>query len=361
VAPIRLAELAAELGREVEGDGEVEIHGVAELASADPLELAYVRSERFAEALERSRAGALIAPPGLDTGGRPVIRSPNPRLDFARVVQRLYPEPKPEPGVHPSAWVDTVAEVHPDASVGPGCAIGARSRVGPRSVLEANVTLYADVSVGVDCRIHSGCVLREQTVLGDRVVLQPGVVLGGSGFGYERDEQGRLQALPQRGRVVVEDDAEIGANSTVDRGTLGATRIGAGAKLDNLVQVGHNSRVGPGVIVVAQAGLGGSTVVESGAILMARAGVVDHKTVGAGAYVGPASGVTADVSPGARLLGAPALELGEARRIFAAWRRLPALLRRMRAVERRLGLRPAKSGAEAAAPSDPTPRPGEEV
>jgi UDP-3-O-[3-hydroxymyristoyl] glucosamine N-acyltransferase len=344
VAPIRLAVLAAELGREVEGDGDVEIHGVAELASADPFELSFVAGQRFAQELARSHAGAVIAPPGLDAGGRPVIRSPNPRLDFARAVRRLRPASRPRPGVHESAWVDPAAEVHPDATVGPGCAVGARTRVGPRSVLHANVTLYEDVGIGVDCCIHSGCVLRERTVLGDRVVLQPGVVLGGAGFGYERDEQGRWEAVPQVGRLVVEDDVEIGANTTIDRGSLGATRIAEGSKLDNLVQVGHNCQVGPDAILVAQAGLGGSTVVERGAILMARAGVVDHTTVGAGAYVGPGSGVVADLAPAARVWGAPALPLAEQRRVVAAWRRLPRLLRRLRALERHVGLRPRRPG-----------------
>jgi UDP-3-O-[3-hydroxymyristoyl] glucosamine N-acyltransferase len=346
-APIRLAALAAELGRALEGDGEVEIRGVADLASAGPADLAFVRSPRHAPALARSRAGAVIVPEGVERDGRPAIRSPNPRLDFARAVRLLLPQEPVEPGVHPAAWVDPGAEVHPQAAVGPGCAIGARARVGPRSVLYANVTLYPDVTIGVDCRVHAGCVLREGTALGDRVVLQPGVVLGGDGFGYELDEEGRLVGVPQVGRVMVEDDVEIGANTTVDRASLGGTRLGRGAKLDNLVQVGHNCDVGPGVLIVAQAGLGGSTRVERGAILMARAGVVDHVSVGEGAYVGPGSGVTADVAPGARVLGAPAVELAAARRIFAAWRRLPGLLARLRAVERRLSLRAARPGDEA--------------
>jgi UDP-3-O-[3-hydroxymyristoyl] glucosamine N-acyltransferase len=344
--PIRLAALAAELGLPVEGDGGVELRGAAALETAGPEELAFAGSARHAAALAACRAGAVIAPPGLDTGGRPTLRSERPRLAFARALRRLAPAaPRPR-GVHPSAHVDAAAAVDPAAFVGPGCALAAGARVGPGSVLHANVTLYRGVRVGADCVLHAGCVLREDTWLGDRVVLQPGVVLGSDGFGYERDEAGRFEAVPQIGRVVVEDDVEIGAHTCVDRASLGETRIARGSKLDNLVQVGHNCRVGPDALVVAQAGLGGSSQVESGAILLARAGLVDHVRVGAGAVVGAGSGVTGDVAAGARVLGAPHAELAEARRIFAAWRRLPGLFARLRALERRAGLRgPRGDGA----------------
>ncbi len=334
--PIRLAALAHELGCALEGDGRFEVSGVAALGEAGATDLAFVRSPARARDLAGCGAGALIAPPGVDTGGRPTLRSERPGLDFARAVRRILPAPRPAPGVHPSAHVDAGAEVDARAAVGPGCAVGPGARIGPRSVLHANVTLYADVHLGADCEIYAGCVLREGTRLGDRVRLQPGVVLGGDGFGYEADEQGRLEAVPQVGRVVLEDDVEIGANATVDRATLGETRIARGSKLDNLVQVGHNCVVGPDAVLVAQAGLGGSTTVERGAVLMARAGVVDHVRVGAGAYVGPGSGVTGDLAPGARVLGSPHVDLALARRIFASLRRLPGLFARLRAVERKV-------------------------
>jgi len=343
VPALRLAALAAELGCAFEGDGEVELDGVASLADARPHELAFVRSARFAGDLARTRAGGLVAPPGIDTGGRPTIRSPRPGLDFARAVRRLHPALQPPPGIHPAAHLDPAAEVSPGASVGAGCVIGARARVGPRSVLHPNVTVYPDVSIGVDCEVHSGCVLREETVLGDRVVLQPGVVLGGDGFGYEPDAAGKLVGVPQVGRVLVEDDVEIGANTTVDRATLGETVIARRSKLDNLVQVGHNCAVGPDAVIVAQGGLGGSTVVGRGAVLMARAGVVDHARVGDAAFVGPGAGVTGDVPDGARVLGAPHVDAALARRIFAAWRRLPQLFARVRRLER--ALRAAEEGA----------------
>ncbi len=349
IPSVRLAELAAFLGRPLEGDGEVEIAGVAPLESAGPRELAFVRSEAFAEALRRTRAGAVILPPGLDRGGRSAILSPHPGLDFARVAQRFAPPPPARPGIHPSAVVDPTARIDPGASVGALCHVGARASVGARSLLFAGVVLYDEVAVGEDCVLHARCVLREGTRVGDRVVLHPGVVLGADGFAYVGNERAELEKVPQLGCVVIEDDVEIGANSAVDRGSLGETRIGRGSKIDNLVQVGHNCRLAENVIVISQAGLAGSTRVERGAIVMAQAGVAGHLTIGAGAYVGPKTGVHKDVAPGERVYGSPQREQKAHHRVMGALTRLPQLLRRVRAIERHLGLSPAGEGPEGAA------------
>jgi UDP-3-O-[3-hydroxymyristoyl] glucosamine N-acyltransferase len=346
VSGLRLGDLAAELGREVEGDADAWITGVAALEQAGPADLAYARSERFAAALRASRAGALIAVPGLDAGGRPTIRSPDPGLDFARAARRLAPPGAPQPGIHPTACIDPSARVDPSAALGPGCIVGARSCIGARSVLHAQVTLYADVEIGADCILHARCVLREGTTLGARVVLQPGAVLGGDGFGYAMDAEGALEALPRLGRVVVEDDVEIGANTTVDRGSLGETRIGKGAKLDNLVQVAHNVSIGENAVVAAQVGIAGSAAVGRGALLMGQAGIADHVRIGARAFVGAKCGVRGDVGEGERVTGSPHRELGAFRRIWAAQARLPSLLRRVRALERRLGIRPPEGSAD---------------
>lgn len=336
---MRLATLAAELGRVVEGDGDVLIAGFAALESAGPGDLVYVRSERYARALPGSKAAAVIAPPGVDTGGRPAIRSPDPRLDFARAVRCMASRRRLAPGIHASAAVSDEAQVDATASVDACCVIGPHASVGPRSVLHPNVTLYEGVTVGADCVLHAGCTLREGTVLGDRVILQPGVVLGGDGFGYVVDESGGFEAVPQLGRVVVEDDVEIGANATVDRGALADTRIGRGAKLDNLVMVAHNCEVGEDAMIIAQAGLAGSVRVEGRALILSQAGIADHVRIGERAYVGPQSGVSRDVEAGARVLGTPAEDLALARRIWVGWRRLPELFTRLRDLERRLGIR----------------------
>jgi UDP-3-O-[3-hydroxymyristoyl] glucosamine N-acyltransferase len=337
--PIRLNDRAAELGREVEGGDEVWIDSVAPLRTAGPGDLSFVRGSQFGEQLAATRAAAVIAPPEMDTGGRPTIRSANPGLDFARATRRIVPEDRPAPGVHPTSSIADGARVDPSASIGPACAVGPGSSVGPRSVLAANVTLYADVRVGADCTLHAGCVLREGTVIGDRVILHPGVVLGADGFGYVRDTDGRYEKAPQVGRVVLEDDVEVGANTTIDRGTLGDTAIGRGVKIDNLVQIAHNCDLGENVIIVGQAGLAGSTVVERGAIIMAQAGTAGHLTVGEGAFVGPQSGVHKNVGAGVRVLGSPQREERLFHRLMASLTRLPDLIRRIRAIEQRLGLR----------------------
>ncbi len=222
---MRLRELADKLGREVRGDGEVELRGVAPLETAGPGDLTFVRSLAWAKRLSQTKAAAVIVPGIVETGGLPALVSPNPGLDFARAVGLLLPALRPAPGIHPNAFVAAGASVEPSASVGPLCSVGEGARIGARSVLHAGVHVYPGVVVGEDCVFHAGSVLREGTEVGDRVALQPGVVLGGDGFGYAFDEQGRLEKVPQVGRVVIEDDVEIGAGTTIDRASLGETRI----------------------------------------------------------------------------------------------------------------------------------------
>ncbi len=343
--PIRLAELAAGLGREVNGDGDFLVAGVASLEDARERDLAFVRSQRWAPLVGSTQAGALIVPDGVDPGQRPSISSPNPALDFARAVRRIVPPPDYPGRIHREATVSSNAEVDSSAWLAPGVVIGAGARVGPHTVIHANVTIYPDVQVGADCVIHAGVVLREGTIVGDRVQLQPGVVIGGDGFGYLADEGGKLHKVPQVGRVVIEDDVEIGANSTVDRATLSDTRIRSGAKIDNLVQIAHNCDVGEDVIVVAQSGLSGSTRVERGAMLMAQVGSAGHLQIGERAFVGARAGLHKDVPAGARVFGAPQLEERRWHRAVAALARLPEAMRRLRAVERALGIRSSESSA----------------
>ena len=342
--PTPLRELARHLGREVEGDGDRVVSGAASLEDAGPGDLGFARSARYGDALRASRAGAVILPHGMDAGGRPAIRSPDPGLDFARAVAWLEPEPRPEPGIHPAAWVAPGARVDASASVGPRAVVGEGTCVGAGTVIHAGATLYRDVEVGRDCTIHAGAVLREGTRVGDRVILQPGVVLGGDGFGYAMDERGSPEKIPQVGRVVVGDDVEIGANATVDRATLGETRIGRGTKIDNLVMIGHNCEIGEDVLIVAQTGLSGSTRVDDGAVLMAQVGVTNQPRIGERAFVAARGGVTRDVPPGARVGGFPAQEFSRYNRMVAAMRRLPELLSRLREVERRLGIRGRRVG-----------------
>lgn len=343
---MRLGEIAARLGgRALEGDPEFLVEGVASLEEGGPGDLGFVRSARQAPQLARSRIGAVIAPPGLDVGGRPVIRSAAPSRDFARAVSWVVPPPARQPGVHPSAVVAPDARVDPTASVGAHAVVGPRSRVGARSVLHAHVVLYQDVTVGEDCTLHAGAILREDTLLGDRVVLQPGAVIGGDGFGFEFDEEGHFEKVPQIGCVVLEDDVEIGSNTTVDRARLGATRIARGVKIDNLVQIGHNCTVGAHSAIVAQTGLAGGSELGERVFVMAQAGVSNRARIGDGSFVGGRAGVFKDLPPGSRVWGFPAIAERAWHRSSAWLVRLPELARRLREVERRVGVR--------GGPSDP--------
>jgi UDP-3-O-[3-hydroxymyristoyl] glucosamine N-acyltransferase len=341
--PIRIADLAERLGgRPVEGDPDFPIHGVGSLEEGGPDDLGFLRSAEFSGALEETRIGALIAPPDLEVGGRPVIRSLMPNLDFARAAALIVPTPRPEPGVDPGAFVDPTAEVDPEASIRAQASVGARTEIGPRTVLHPNVTVCDDVRVGADCVFHPGVVVRERCVIGDRVILQPGVSIGGDGFGYEFNERGEHEKVPQLGNVVLEDDVEIGANSTVDRARLGATRIERGVKIDNLVQVGHNCVIGAHSAVVAQVGLGGSTLVGSRVFIMGQAGAAGHLTIGDGSFVAGRAGVIQDLPPGSKVWGFPAMPERRWHRSTALVARLPELLRRLRALERHLGFGPER-------------------
>jgi UDP-3-O-[3-hydroxymyristoyl] glucosamine N-acyltransferase len=337
---VELGELAEKLGgRPVEGDPHFRVEGVATLEQGGARALGFVRGGAFAAALARSTIGAVIAPPGVEVGARPAIRTHQPSLDFARAASLLLPEPRPAPGVHPSAWVASTARVDPSASVGPRCVVGEQSEIGARSVLVASVTVQEDVRIGADCRLHAGVVIRERCRLGDRVVLQPGVVIGGDGFGYEWNERGESEKVAQVGNVVLEDDVEIGANTTVDRARIGTTRIGRGTKIDNLVMIAHNCVIGPNSLIVAQSGLAGGTVFGERVIAMAQSGFGGQLTVGEGSFVAARAGVFESLPPRSRVWGFPAQPERSWHRSVAWFARLPELAKRVRAIEKRLGLR----------------------
>lgn len=336
---MRLGELAERLGgRPVEGDASLELDGVGTLEEGGPTQLGFVRGAEQASVLEGSKIGAVVAPPGTSVARRPAIRSPHPSLDFARAVRLLVPPRRPPAGIHPRAFVDPGAQVDPGASVGPGAVVGAGSRIGPGTVIHANVTLMEDVQVGADGILHPGVVVGEGTRIGDRVILHPGAVIGADGFGYEFNERGEHEKVPQVGRVVIEDDVEIGANTTVDRARLGQTRIRHGAKIDNLVMVGHNCVIGADAIIVAMVGLSGSTVLEDRVIMMGQAATSGHLRIGAGSFVAARAGVIEDLPPGSRVWGFPARPERAWHRSAALLARLPELARRLRRLERRMGI-----------------------
>ena len=335
---MELRELAEALGgRSVDGDEKFQVDGVAALEDGGPAHLGFVRDDRIAATLGGRAIGALIAPEGVDVGGRPAIRSQNPSLDFARATALLHVTLRPPPGVHERAFVDPGAELDSTASVGPLASIGAGCRIGARSAIHANVAVGDDVVIGEDCVLHIGCAVREGTRIGDRVVLQPGSVIGGDGFGYEFDEKGEHAKVPQLGNVVLEDDVEVGANATIDRARLGTTRIGRGTKIDNLVMIAHNVEIGAHSVLISQVGIAGSAKIGERVFFMAQSGAGGHVNIGDGVFVGARGGVIEDLDAGSRVWGFPSLPERAWHRSQAIYARLPELLRRLRRLEKKVG------------------------
>jgi UDP-3-O-[3-hydroxymyristoyl] glucosamine N-acyltransferase len=331
-----LAELAARLGGTVIGDGGRRIEGIRTLESAGPADLSFLTSPRYREAARASRAGALlVARHEADLAVDQLVVASAPHA-LAALLALFHPEPEAAPGVHPSAVVGRGCAIDPTAHVGPYAVVGDGTTVGPRAALHAHVV------VGEGCAVGEGSVLFPHVVLyagvrvGARCRIHAGVVLGADGFGYASDRTGHTR-IPQVGGVVVGDDVEIGALSAVDRALLGATTIGDGTKIDNLVQVGHNVVLGRGVILCGQAGLAGSARLGDGVVVGGQAGIGGHLEVGAGAQVASKSAVYESVPAGKTVAGIPAADIREWRRGQALARRLGELWRRLRALERARG------------------------
>ncbi len=338
-----LSELAARVGGEVSGDGEARIARIAPLEEAGPGALSFFANRRYRAAFEASRAAAVVVEPDeVVPPGRNVLRARNAYLAFAKIATLFHPPAQPVPSVSDRAFVDPSARVDPSAELMPLAFVGAEAEIGARSILFPGTYVGPRARIGQDCVLWPGAVVRDRCELGDRVVLEPGAVVGSDGFGFAFDPEGeagsgpRHHKVPQVGTVRIEDDVEVGANTCIDRATMGATVVGRGTKIDNLVQIAHNVQVGPLSLLVAQAGIAGSTRVGAGVVAAGQAGIAGHLTIGDGAQIAAQSGIMADVEPGAMVMGSPAVATREFFRDHAALRRLPALLRRVAALERRL-------------------------
>jgi len=290
-----LSELANLLGLEAPGDGgETQIHAVAGSHSAGPDALVFAEDGDALSAALASRAGAVVTTPALAAqvaGQKPVIVAKQPRLQFARSA-RLLRGGNPPTGVHPSATVAEGANLGKEISIGPGAVVGRGASIGNRSNIGAGAVIGEGVVLGCDCQIYPRVVIYPGTKLGDRVVVHAGAVLGADGFGYVRNaENGEYLQFPQQGTLVLEDDVEVGSNSTIDRGALDETRIGSGAKIDNLVHIGHNCQIGRNVVIASMVGISGSSTVGDGAVLAGQVGIGDHASVGEGVILGGQAGV----------------------------------------------------------------------
>lgn len=332
-----LAEIAERLGCDLRGDGTIEIRAIRGLEEAGPGDLTFLANPRYAAQLAATRASAVIV--ATDAAELPIatLRAPNPYLCFAQALTLFHRPFRPPPGIHPTAVVAPTARIAEPVSIGPYVVVGDDVVLGPGATIHPHVTLYPGVHVGRDFVAHAGVVVREHVRIGDRVVLHSGVVIGADGFGFAPSPTGAVK-IPQAGIVVIEDDVEIGANATVDRATLEATIIRRGAKLDNLVMIAHNCEVGAHSFLAAQVGIAGSTKIGRGVQMGGQAGAAGHLTIGDGVQVAAQSGVPNSVPAGKIVGGYPAMEVGLWRRTSAAILRLPELLRRVRRLERRLGL-----------------------
>ncbi|MCC6767229.1 MAG: UDP-3-O-(3-hydroxymyristoyl)glucosamine N-acyltransferase [Deltaproteobacteria bacterium] len=331
-----LAEIAERLGCELRGDGAIEIGAIRGLEEAGPGDLTFLVNPKYAAQLAATRASAVIVATGAAELPIATLRADNPYLCFARALAMFHRPLAPPPGIHPTAVVAASARVAAPTSIGPYAVVGEGVEIGSGATIHPHVTIYAGVKIGSDFVAHAGVVVREHVRIGDRVVLHAGVVIGADGFGFAPSPTGAVK-IPQAGIVVIEDDVEIGANTTVDRATLGATVIRRGAKLDNLVMVAHNCEVGAHSFLAAQVGIAGSTKIGRGVQMGGQAGAAGHLTIGDGVLVAAQSGVPNSVPAGKTVGGYPAMEVGLWRRTSAAILRLPELVRRVRRLERRLG------------------------
>jgi len=338
-----LAELAERLGGRAEGDRELVLSGAAGLAEAGPADVTFIAGARLVPAAAAGQAGAVLLPDGLELPGRNLIRVKCPRLAFAGALALFHPVTHPPAGIHPAAHVEAGAVVDLSASISAFSFVGAGARIGARAVLHPFTYVGAGSAIGDDALLYPGAIVRERVSLGARVIVHSGAVIGSDGFGYVFDGSAHRK-IPQVGTVEIGDDVEIGSCTTVDRATTGATRIGRGTKIDNLVQVGHNVSLGEHVILVSQVGISGSVAIGDGAVLGGQVGVGDHLRIGDGARVAARAGVMGNVAAGAVVAGFGPQRHGDFLRSQAVFDQLPQLRRRVIELERRLAAAEAAAG-----------------
>ena len=336
-----VGEIAEMLGGSIQGDAARDIRSVAGLETAGPSDVTFAADSKALERAVRSGAGCILVTAGSTVAGHTTVGVGNPKLAFIHIAERLMPRRAPMPGIHATAVVAADAVVAPDASIGPGVVVESGVRVGPGCELKAGVFAGEGAEIGAECVLHPGVKLYPRARLGNRVILHAGVVIGGDGFGYVFHEK-RHQKFPQIGGVVIEDDVEIGCNTTIDRGSLGTTVIGEGTKIDNLVQIAHNVTIGKHCIIAAQTGISGSVRVGDYAVIGGQVGIGDHVEIESGARIGSKGGILPGkiVRRGPVIWGIPGRSLDVFKRQYAHLSRLPELARRVSEIERRIRERP---------------------
>ena len=328
--------LAEFIGGEVIGDGNLLIQGISPADGARAGDLTFAEKPSYLAAAEASAASAILVPPGFESLTKVLIRVKNPRIAIARVLPLFFPPETHAAGIHPSAVIDPSAQIDATATVGPHCVIGAGVRIGPRSVLLGGNHIGRDSQIGDDVCLHPNVVLYAKTQIGNRVIIHAGTTIGSDGYGYVFD-QGCHRKMLQVGNVVIQDDVEIGSNTSIDRAALGSTVIGQGTKIDNLVHVAHNVVMGRHCLIMGQAGFAGSTALSDYVVVAAQSGIAGHLKLGPQATVGAKSGVMRDIPAGETVLGYPAAPDKQAKRQWIAMAQLPDVLRRLKALEKQVG------------------------
>ena len=305
---MKLQAIADRLGCQLAGDGSFDIRRIAGLEEAEPGDLTFLSNPKYQSRLRSTRASAVIISDTAPQIKIATLRTPDPYLTFARAIDLFYAPPEPDPGIHSTAVIAKSVRLGRNPRIGPFCILDEDTLIGNNAVLHAHVTLYRGVRIGHDFVAHSHVAVREYCEIGNRVRLQNGVVIGADGFGFAKRSDGGYQKITQSGRVILEDDVEIQANTTIDRAAIGETRIRRGAKIDNLVQVGHGSLVGENSLLCAQVGLAGSTKVGNNVILTGQVGVAGHCSVGDNVVATAQTGIPSDVEPGRIISGYPAMD-----------------------------------------------------
>ncbi len=325
----------------MEGPPESLISGAAPIDTAQSHELTFLANSKYERHLPTTSAGAVVLSPNIDRCGKAALRHAEPYYTFARALDILFPVAPRSNGIHATAIVDPDASIDPSASIGPYTVIGPHVTIAAEVSIGSGVSIGASTSIGAGTVIHPRVVIADDTVIGERCHIYAGAVIGSDGFGYAPSATG-LYKIQQLGNVVLEDDVEIGANSAVDRGALGSTRIGRGTKIDNLVQIAHNVEIGQHSVIVSQVGIAGSTKVGSGVVMAGQVGLVGHIDIGDGVTIGAQSGVPNSIPAGETHFGYPARPAMQQKRIEAAQTRLPELLKRVRRLEDELAKREKK-------------------
>jgi UDP-3-O-[3-hydroxymyristoyl] glucosamine N-acyltransferase len=333
---MKLSEIAQKINCQMVADSDIDIHGVAGIDDAGLGDLTFVSNRKYVGHIKNTKASAIILAFDIPEVPIPSLRTDDPYMAFAKAVELFYTPPRPEPGIHPTAVIAKAAQFGSGVSIGAFSVIGRGCILGSNVIVHPSVVLYDNVTVGSDSLLHAHVVIREYCRIGARVIIQNGAIIGSDGFGFAPSKDGSYYKIPQSGCVIIEDDVEIGANTTIDRAAVGNTIIRKGTKLDNLIQIGHGSEVGQNCVLAAQVGLAGSTHLGNNIQVGGQVGFAGHTHVGDNAVITAQSGTSHDVEAGAALSGSPAFDNIAWLRSVAAFPKLPDAIRRLRQLEKEI-------------------------